>query len=77
MAKGLKKVYLVVEDNKIFGANDYQMVRMYREKSSAETVCATQNQKAKDDATLLSNRDKPTPVYKVHAFWLLHEDMVK
>lgn len=73
MAKGVRKVYVVIEDNHIFNVSNYQSVDIYRTKHDAERICKLKQAKAKDDAQLMWNVNKPIPQYKVHGFYLMHE----
>lgn len=73
MAKGIRKVYVVIEDNHIFNVANYQSVDIYRDKKDAERICKLKQEKAGEDAQLLWNHNKPIPQYKVHGFYLMHE----
>ena len=73
MAKGVRKVYVVIEDNHIFNISNYQSVDIYRKKEDAERICQLKQKKAIEDAGLMWNANKPIPQYKVHGFYLMHE----
>jgi hypothetical protein len=77
MAKGLRKVYIVVEEKFIFGESNYTSVEIYREKSDADRMCGLKQDKAIVDSQLMWNEKKPIPKYSVHGFYLLHEDLFK
>jgi len=68
-----RKVYLICQDNKIFGDLNFAMVNMYRERKSADNVCKAQNELAKSEATKMYNKGSKVTVNKVHAFYLVHE----
>ena len=68
-----RKVYLICEDNKIFGDHNFAMVNMYRERRYAESVCKSQNENAKSEALKMYNEGKKITVHTVHAFYLVHE----
>ncbi|RVU01086.1 hypothetical protein EOD41_10760 [Mucilaginibacter limnophilus] len=73
----LRKVYVIVENNRIFGSNNFEAVDLYRSKSYADSVCASKNRMALDDANKFWNKNEPVKKYHVHAFYLLHEDLLK
>lgn len=73
MAKGIRKVYVVIEDNHIFNISNYQSVDIYRRKEEAERICKLKQEQAITDAQLMWNVNKPIPQYKVHGFYLMHE----
>ncbi|MFD0751696.1 hypothetical protein ACFQZS_16210 [Mucilaginibacter calamicampi] len=68
-----KKVFLICENNKIFGDYNYQMVNMYRERKHAESVCKSQNQLAVGEAQKLYNKSQTITQGTVHAYYLVHE----
>ena len=68
-----RKVYLICQDNKIFGDLNFAMVNMYRERKSADNVCKAQNEIAKGEALKMYNKGNKVTVNKVHAFYLVHE----
>ena len=72
MAK-FRKVYLVVQDNKVFSQWNFDMVNMYRTKDTANRMCQQAKQKAAHEAEMIYNKNKPIPQHKVHAFYLVHE----
>jgi hypothetical protein len=73
MAKGVRKVYVVIQDNHIFNVSNYQSVDIYRKKEDAERICQLKQKEAIEDAQLMWNVNKPIPQYKVHGFYLMHE----
>jgi len=73
MAKGVRKVYVVIEDNHIFNVSNYQSVDIYRRKEDAERICKLVQEKAATDAQMMWHANKPIPQYKVHGFYLIHE----
>jgi len=68
-----RKVYVICEDNKIFGDHNYAMVNLYRERKYAEGVCKNHNENAKSEALKMYNEGKKIPVHTLHAFYLVHE----
>jgi len=75
MAKRFRKVYMVCEDNKIFGG--LTQITMYQRRDSAEYHCERAKKKALEAQTLSCNEHRPLPKFKVHAFYLVHEDMFR
>jgi hypothetical protein len=68
-----RKVYVICQDNKIFGDHNFTMVNMYRERKSADNVCKAQKEIAISDALKMYNAGKKVAQNKVHAFYLVHE----
>lgn len=68
-----RKVYLICEDNKIFGDLNFQMVNMYRERKYAESVCKGQNEIARGESLKMYNKNAKPTIRTVHAFYLVHE----
>jgi len=75
MAKRFRKVYIICEDNKIFGC--FPQITIYNSRDSAEYHCQRAKKKALEAQTLSSNAHKPLPKFKVHGFYLVHEDMFR
>lgn len=75
MAKRLRKVFIVCEDNQIFPCKSNVMV--YKSREDAERICKREQEKAKEEMNKMWNANKPLPKFKVHAFYLVHEDMFR
>jgi hypothetical protein len=75
MAKRFRKAFIICEDNGIFGK--MTQVTLYKYRDHAEFACKTLQAKAKDKHQKLWNANQPIPVYKVHGFYLVHEDMFR
>ena len=75
MAKRFRKVFVVCENNQTFAYSSNMTV--YKTREDAERVCKWQLEKAKEEMKKLWNANKPLPVLKVHAFYLVHEDMFR
>ena len=73
MSKRFRKVYLVVQDNQIFTKYNYEHVAMYRREAEAERMCQLANQNANTMPKKWYQENLPAPVFKVHAFYLMHE----
>lgn len=70
-----RKVYIVCEDNKIFNCTNN--ITVYKERDSAEYFCKRCIDKAKEEQGNLWNANKPLPNFKVHGFYLVHEDLFR
>lgn len=68
-----RKVYLIVEDNKVFGDQNYEVVNLYRCKEYATNVCEANNNRRKEEKGYLYNISKPLAMGKVHGYYLVHE----
>lgn len=75
MAKRFRKVYIVCEDNKIFGC--FPQITVYNSRDLAEYQCERVKKKAFEEKTMSYKEQKPLTKFKVHAFFLVHEDMFK
>jgi hypothetical protein len=68
-----RKIYLVVEDKSVFSKYNYDMIKMYRKKSTADQMCSINQQKAIDEVGKVYMANVPIPQFKVHGFYLVHE----
>jgi hypothetical protein len=68
-------VFIVCENNKVF--SDITQVPIYRHRDSAELACRRAQEKVKEEQGKLWNANKPTPKFKVHGFYLVHEDLFR
>nr|WP_294791349.1 hypothetical protein [uncultured Mucilaginibacter sp.] len=68
-----RKVYVICQDNKIFGDVNFAMVNMYRERKYAEGVCKHHNESAVHESHKMYNQGKKIINHTVHAFYLVHE----
>ena len=75
MASRFRKVYIVCEDNKILG--NLSNTTIYKYRDNAEYACKRAQEKAKETNSQYSNANKPLPKFKVHAFYMVHEDMFR
>jgi hypothetical protein len=72
MASRFRRVFIVCENNNIFG--NITNVPMYKYRDHAEYRCKRLQDKAIEEQNQLSNAGRPLPKFKVHAFYLVHED---
>lgn len=73
MPRKFTKVYIVVEDNAIFGKHKFDAIETYRDRVTADRMCGLRQQKANSESQMHHNFNQPIPQYKVHAFYLIHE----
>ena len=66
MANRFRKVFIICENNKIFG--DMTQVPIYRHRDSAEFACIRAQEKAQEEQAKLWNANKQLPKFKVHGF---------
>ena len=75
MANRFRKVFIVCENNQVF--NKITQVPMYRTRYDAEYACNFLIKRAAEESIKLSNANVPLPKFKVHGFYLVHEDMFR
>lgn len=69
-----KKIYIVCEDNKIFGNSNFQVIEIFRIKESAQNVCNRQQETAiTKNKYMWAEQNNPIPQYSTHGFYLVHE----
>lgn len=75
MAGRFRKVFIVCENNDTF--SNLSQITIYKYRENAEFACKRAQIKAVDEHTQYSNAQKQLPKLKVHAFYLVHEDMFR
>jgi len=75
MAKRFRRVFIICEDNQIFTTLTQTII--YKHKDSAEFACRRAQEKAQEEQGKLWNANNPLPKFKVHAFYLVHEDVFR
>ncbi len=75
MAKRLRKVYIVCENNQIFG--HMTNITVYKSRDSADWACKRARDQAAENHKKDWAKNQPLPVFKVHGFYLVHEDMFR
>ena len=75
MARRFRKVYIICKDNQIF--SDLTNVPIYKYRDSADFAIRRLQEKADEDHKKLWNAGKAAPKYKVHAIYLVHEDLFR
>lgn len=75
MANRFRKVFIICEDNQIF--TNLTQVPMYKHRDSADFACRRLQEKSDEEHNKLWNANKPKPKFKVHGFYLVHEDMFR
>jgi len=75
MTNRFRKVFIVCRDNKIF--SDLTQITVYKYRGHAEGHCKHLHEKAMEEQKMLHNVNKPMPKFKVHGFFLVHEDLFK
>lgn len=75
MAKRFRKVFIICEDNSVF--SHLTQVNIFKYRDSADFACRRLQEKAAEEQGKMWNANMKLPVYKVHAFYLVHEDMFR
>jgi hypothetical protein len=75
MANRFRKVFIVCKDNQTF--SELTKVAMFKYRNDAEFACKKLQELAIEDHKILWNANKPLPKFKVHGFYLVHEDMFR
>jgi hypothetical protein len=75
MASRFRKVYIVCENNETFG--QFTQKTVYKYKDHAEFQCQRAKAKALEEKDQYANVNKPMPKFRVHCFYLVHEDMFR
>lgn len=75
MANRFRKVFIVCEDNLVF--NKVNKVDIFKHKDAAEWRRDYLQKQAIEEQTKLHQVNHPMPKFKVHAFYLVHEDMFR
>ena len=75
MANRFRMVFIVCEDNQIFGC--FSQITIYKTREQAEFACKREQKKAQEEAGKMWNANKAPTKFKVHGFYLVHEDMFK
>ena len=63
------------EGNSIFGNLTAISIHKYRD--HADYACNRAQEKAAEEHKLLPNENKPVPKFRVHGFYLVHEDLFR
>jgi hypothetical protein len=75
MPSRFRKAFIVCEDNQTF--NKMTQVTIYKYRDHAEFACKRAQKQALEQRGQYENEHKPIPRFKVHAFYLVHEDMFR
>ena len=75
MAKRFRKVFVICEDNKVF--TTLTRITIYKTRDDAEYMCKREQAKALEEKKRYWNSNVVIPKFKVHGFYLVHEDMFR
>jgi len=75
MTSRFRKVFIVCEDNKTFSC--FTQITIYKYRDHAEFQCERAKKKALEVKDQYEHENKPLPKFKVHGFYLVHEDMFR
>ena len=70
-----RKVFIVCENNQTF--SKVTQITIYKYRDHADFACSRAQKKAVEEQQQYTNEQKPLPKYKVHAFFLVHEDVFR
>ncbi|MFD2874054.1 hypothetical protein ACFS5N_16345 [Mucilaginibacter ximonensis] len=73
MPKKFRKVWVIVQDGLIFTPYNAKEMRMYSDKEEADRLCELYNNAAQAVPGKWHEDHKPSHVYEVHGFYLIHE----
>jgi hypothetical protein len=75
MANRFRKVFIICEDNKIFQHDT--TIKAFKHRENAENAAKHRRSTLEAEKNMAWNAGKPLPTVKVHAFFLVHEDMFR
>jgi len=75
MASRFRKAFIVCENNKIFGC--MTNIVLYKSREDAEGACKRAQLRANAEQEKMWKANQPVPKFKVHAFFLVHEDVFR